>query len=48
MKTYAGKIKPGATQNVKAPNSGRKATKGNEIKRGNDLRTTDTRTKKSK
>lgn len=38
MKGYAGKIKPGATQNVKAPVGGRKATKGNEVKRGEDLR----------
>lgn len=39
MKGYEGKIKPGATQNVKAPYGGRKATKGNDVKRGEDLRT---------
>ena len=36
---YAGKIKSGGTQNVKAPFGGGNTNKGSQIKRGEDLRT---------
>lgn len=35
---YAGKIKSGGTQNVKAPFGGGSTNKGSQIKRGEDLR----------